>query len=152
MTRKLTPDQLDEIEAAAKKATPGPWVAQYESPTMGGRRWTLRRKAKPGIIVSGFEYGDNFIAEHVAMMDPATTLALIAEVRELRAKVEGATQQPAIDTLYGEGASSDLWRTALGLERTYGGFCATGDHYCLQSVGHYCQGDQQFIEELKEEA
>ena len=26
MTDKLTPDQLDEIEAAAKKATPGEWV------------------------------------------------------------------------------------------------------------------------------
>ena len=117
MTRKLTPAQLDEIEAA-----------------------TIRKQVVRA-AVNG-EPDKRF----------ATVLALIAEVRELRAKVEGATQQPAIDTLYGEGASSDLWRAALGLERAYAGFCPTGDHYCLQSVGHYCQGDQQFIEELGEEA
>lgn len=100
-------------------------------------------------VRSSFDKED---AAHIAAFDPPTALALVAEVRELRAKVEGATQQPAIDTLYGEGASSDLWRAALGLERAYAGFCPTGDHYCLQSVGHYCQGDQQFIEELGEEA
>ena len=50
MTRKLTPAQLDEIEAIAKKATPGDF----------------------GIVV----------------MNSATAIALVAEVRALRAKVE----------------------------------------------------------------
>lgn len=50
MTRKITPAQLDEIEAAAKEATPGLW----------------------GIVV----------------LNSPTALALVAEVRELRAKVE----------------------------------------------------------------
>ena len=76
MTRKITPAQLDEIEATAKRATPGPW------------RWT-----KPGIdyyevlndhtavAVDMVKQAD---AKLIAMMDPATTLALVAEVRELR--------------------------------------------------------------------
>lgn len=150
MTEKITPAQLDEIEAAAKAATPGPWVAEYG----GGEEVVL-----PSDALSTLEavcvtklWHRQADAKHIAGLSPDVALALVAEVRELRAKVEGATQQPAIDTLYGEGASSDLWRAALGLERAYAGFCPTGDHYCLQSVGHYCQGDQQFIEELGEEA
>lgn len=147
MTRKLTPDQLDEIEAAAKKATPGEWVHDEDGEVRGsnGESLFFGDAAGYGLPLS------RAIAEHVAMMDPATTLALVARVKDLEAQAEGATQQPVIDTLYGEGASGDLWRTALGLERTYAGFCETGDHYCLQSVGHYCQGGQQFIEAIEEE-
>ena len=147
MTRKLTPAQLDEIEAAAKKATPGEWVHDEDGEVRGsnGESLFFGDAAGYGLPLS------RAIAEHVAMMDPATTLALVARVKDLEAQAEGATQQPVIDTLYGEGASGDLWRTALGLERTYAGFCETGDHYCLQSVGHYCQGGQQFIEAIEEE-
>ena len=147
MTRKLTPDQLDEIEATAKKATPGEWAHDEfgEVRDSNGESLFFGDAAGYGLPLS------RAIAEHVAMMDPATTLALVARVKDLEAQAEGATQQPVIDTLYGEGASGDLWRTALGLERTYAGFCETGDHYCLQSVGHYCQGGQQFIEAIEEE-
>ena len=147
MTRKLTSAQLDEIEAAAKKATPGEWVHDEDGEVRGsnGESLFFGDAAGYGLPLS------RAIAEHVAMMDPATTLALVARVKDLEAQAEGATQQPVIDTLYGEGASGDLWRTALGLERTYAGFCETGDHYCLQSVGHYCQGGQQFIEAIEEE-
>ena len=79
MSDNLTPAQLDEIEAVAKKATPGPFYVEVES--VGDLSlWS----------------GDDYVGQvrmgedalYVAMMDPATTLALVAEVRELRAKVE----------------------------------------------------------------
>ncbi len=84
MTRKLTSDQLDEIEAAAKKATPGEWVHDEFGEVRGsnGESLFFGDAAGYGLPIS------RAIAEHVAMMDPATTLALIAEVRALRAKVE----------------------------------------------------------------
>lgn len=75
MTRKITPTQLDEIEAAAKKAS-----------SVYGRGWhsevSLERDTRGRIPAWHRD------AKHIAMMDPATTLALVAEVRELRAKVE----------------------------------------------------------------
>ena len=84
MTRKLTPDQLDEIEAAAKKATPGEWAHDEFGEVLGsnGESLFFGDAAGYGLPIS------RAIAAHVAMMDPATTLALVAEVRELRAKVE----------------------------------------------------------------
>ena len=81
MTRKLTPAQLDEIEATAKEATPGPWKAEQIRGSWGAL-WTAYHRRWLGDLPS-FED-----AEHIAMMDPAATLALVAEVRELRAKVE----------------------------------------------------------------
>ena len=59
MTRKITPAQLDEIEATAKDEMDSGW--------------------------------------RIVLMNPAATLALVAEVRELRAKVERmrAMHQPA---------------------------------------------------------
>lgn len=86
MTRKITPAQLDEIEAAAKKATPGPWEvipATFEE----GRRIKTPAYELMATDIDA-PYLDRTDAEHVALMDPATTLALVAEVRELRAKVE----------------------------------------------------------------
>lgn len=75
MTRKLTPAQLDEIKAAAKEAS-----------SVHGRGWhsevSLERDTHGRIPAWHRD------AKHIATMDPATTLALIAEVRELRAKVE----------------------------------------------------------------
>ena len=84
MTRKLTPAQLDEIEATAKGATPGEWAHDEfgEVRDSNGESLFFGDAAGYGLPIS------RAIAEHVAMMDPATTLALVAEVRELRAKVE----------------------------------------------------------------
>ena len=84
MTRKLTPAQLDEIEAAAKKATPSEWVHDEDGEVLGsnGESLFFGDAAGYGLPIS------RAIAAHVAMMDPATTLALVAEVRELRANVE----------------------------------------------------------------
>ena len=83
MTRKLTPDQLDEIEAAAKRALSGdgPWTFQ---------RWGGQNQngdyAESILFDSRGEsltYGlPNLEGDHIAMMDPATTLALVARLRE----------------------------------------------------------------------
>ena len=83
MTRKLTPAQLDEIEAVAKKATPGEWAHDEFGEVHGsnGESLFFGDAAGYGLPLS------RAIAEHVAMMDPATTLALVAEVRELRARL-----------------------------------------------------------------
>lgn len=84
MSDNLTPAQLDEIEAAANMATPGEWVHDEFGEVRGsdGEPLFFGDAAGYGLPIS------RAIAEHVAMMDPATTLALVAEVRELRAKVE----------------------------------------------------------------
>jgi len=74
MTRKLTPAQLDEIEAAAKNAE-GALRAN------GAEVWQC-------VTTHGIGLAGESLYTHIAMMDPATTLALVAEVRELRAKVE----------------------------------------------------------------
>ena len=114
MTRKLTPAQLDEIEAAAKKATPGPWEANMPPDIIAVDPETGMYGS--GVIELEDYYDDppariNAKAEdlaHIAMMDPAPTLALIAEVRELRAKVERvrALHQPA-ETVDDGGATFD---------------------------------------------
>ena len=86
MTRKLTPAQLDEIVAAAKAATPGPWVAEYG----GGEEVVL-----PSDALSTLEavcvtklFHRQADAKHIAGLSPDVALALVAEVREMRAKVE----------------------------------------------------------------
>ena len=70
MTRKITPAQLDEIEEAAKEERRSEW------------RWPKFDDLEQ---VNGHVGAHS---RHIAMMDPSTTLALVAEVRELRAKVE----------------------------------------------------------------
>ena len=106
MTRKLTPTRLDEIVAAADAATPGPWEvipATFEE----GRRIKTPAYELMAVDIDA-PYLDRTDAEHIATMDPATTLALVAEVRELRAKVERvrALHQPA-ETVDDGGATFD---------------------------------------------
>ena len=86
MSDGLTPAQLDEIEATAKAATPGPWVAEYG----GGEEVVL-----PSDALSTLEavcvtklFHRQADAKHIAGLSPDVALALVAEVRELRAKVE----------------------------------------------------------------
>ena len=99
MTRKLTPARLDELEAAAKKATQGPWEAWDGFDAGGGvyvNTGDIREDSRRCVSLdSGHTYpGESGWSQlrkdaaHIAMMEPATTLALVAEVRELRAKVE----------------------------------------------------------------
>ena len=110
MTRKLTPAQLDEIEATAKGATPGEWVHDEFGEVLGsnGESLFFGDAAGYGLPIS------RAIAEHIAMMDPATTLALVAEVRELRAKVgrvrllHEPSGDPEVDSLSTCDTCSDL--------------------------------------------
>ena len=106
MTRKLTPDQLDEIEAAAKldlgqlekvarlatgAAEPSDWqadvytvvksLAAFKGQTTGSVDRLIECDGVYGTM-------DGRVATHIATFDPPTVLALVAEVRELRAKVE----------------------------------------------------------------
>ena len=86
MSDGLTPDQLDEIEAAAKAATPGPWVAEYG----GGEEVVLPSDALStleAVCVTKLLHRQAD-AKHIAGLSPDVALALVAEVRELRAKVE----------------------------------------------------------------
>lgn len=115
MTGKLTSDQLDEIEAAAKEATPGEWVHDEFGEVRGsdGESLFLDGVAGCGLPIS------RAIAEHIAMMDPATTLALVAEVRELRAKVERVREVHRRSGLYetcdeGGCESAHCFETAVG--------------------------------------
>ena len=81
MTRKLTPDQLDEIEEAA--------LAAMDSIRSLGR-WTAAHDCVDDFHTGKVAQaqGSPRVAQHIAMMDPDTTFDLVAEVRELRAKVE----------------------------------------------------------------
>ena len=86
MSDGLTPAQLDEIEAAAKEATPGPWVAEYG----GGEEVVLPSDALStleAVCVTKLLHRQAD-AKHIAGLSPDVALALVAEVRELRAKVE----------------------------------------------------------------
>jgi len=86
MTRKITPAQLDDIEAAARAATPGPWVAEYG----GGEEVVLPSDALStleAVCVTKLLHRQAD-AKHIAGLSPDVALALVAEVRELRAKVE----------------------------------------------------------------
>lgn len=89
------PLDLDAIEALANAATPGPWEASVlgsEGYAVTGPQGSIpgrHRLRAPRVARCGHEAWDTdkANAEHIAGMDPATTLALVAEVRALRAKV-----------------------------------------------------------------
>ena len=112
MSDNITPARLDEIEAAAKAATPGPWVAEYG----GGEEVVL-----PSDALSTLEavcvtklWHRQADAKHIAGLSPDVALALVAEVRELRAKVERVrllhepSGDPVLDSLSTCDTCSDL--------------------------------------------
>ena len=121
MIRKITPAQLDEIEAVAKKATPGEWRVDGEQIEAG----EFGEVIIPGPVLCGsYCYGGSstidgdHLAEdfaHIAMMDPATTLALVAEVRELRAKVERVREvHEPIDAMLNPGRHERVVKVCIG--------------------------------------
>lgn len=69
MSDNITPDQLDEIEAVAREARLSQW------------RWPKFDDLEQ---VNGHVGAHS---RHIAMMDPAATLALVAEVRKLRSRL-----------------------------------------------------------------
>jgi hypothetical protein len=93
---------LDKIEADAKKATPGPWESinhNLYNATIITTSWHAHRCSSLNIsfpIARVEDEGQNvplgqmeYTAQHIANMDPETTLELIAEVRRLRADGPG---------------------------------------------------------------
>ena len=86
----LTGDELATIKARAEAATPGPWEDVWSD-----FRGLGAHSVKRGDLVVAFvgyesHEGDrpNDDAEHIAGMDPATTLRLVAEIERLQAQVE----------------------------------------------------------------
>lgn len=121
MTRKLTPAQLDEIEAVAKEASPGEWRVDGGQIEVG----LFGEVIAPGPVLCGSycrggssTIGGDHLAEdfeHVAMMDPSTTLALVAEVRELRAKVERVREvHEPIDAMLNPGRHERVVKVCTG--------------------------------------
>lgn len=91
MTRKLTPDQLDEIEEVARVAlsgSPQGWTAHQGENTFDYyiEDDGLYLGACPDCGVRASFLKEEAI--YIDTFDPPTALALVAEVRELRAKVE----------------------------------------------------------------
>ena len=79
---------LDDLEATARAATPGPWEYRHESPSMNGEKCTIRQAGVPGIRMSAHVYGfGTGMIEHIATFDPPTVLALIARLREAEAVI-----------------------------------------------------------------
>ena len=81
---------LDEIEAAARAATPGPWE---RIKTTVYALWTVRGEQFNRVTISAYTdpdapETDEQVCHHIATMDPQTTLALVAEVRRLRVENE----------------------------------------------------------------
>lgn len=93
----LTPEALDQLEARAQKATPGPWKCWNGFPLADalGRKHDMHGinqigpEDRAGGLLGGWTedadlYATKADAEYVATADPTTILALIAEVRRLR--------------------------------------------------------------------
>ena len=137
MSDNLKTDQLDEIEAAAKKATPGEWVHDEDGEVRGsnGESLFFGDAAGYGLPLS------RAIAEHVAMMDPATTLALVAEVRELRAKVERVREVHRRTPIY-EMCVENGCENVHCFETAVGEYAHDDD-----LVGHVCYGCSDLSDE-----
>jgi hypothetical protein len=78
----LTGDELATIKARAERATPGPWEADL------GSVWRPSPLSVTEIVCDcrgGEHITTREDAEHIAGMDPETTLRLVAEVERLRA-------------------------------------------------------------------
>ena len=81
--------RLDEWEQSAREATPGPWSAADEHGLMPGTTpaWCVSQMTPAGAYVQDVadipQGGDSEEADagHIAMHDPAATLALVAALR-----------------------------------------------------------------------
>ena len=101
----MTGLDLDRIEATARAATPGRWTTEYllgrgndlltaivsmdvlsERTAYDVSALSERTVKAPAVIGSALKHPD---ALHVATMDPTTTLALVARVREAEVALEG---------------------------------------------------------------
>ena len=81
----LTGDELATIKARAEAASPGPWEADL------GSVWRPSPLSVVEIVCDcrgGEHVTTREDAEHIAGMDPATTLRLVAEIERLQALVD----------------------------------------------------------------
>lgn len=110
---------LDAIRKRAEAATPGPWT-HYRSPN-GTLNEVQAAQTPPPVAWPAFDdyhrsHDDHAAnAAHIAGMDPTTTLALLAEVEQLRARCAAAVSYflPNGDRVgvafYDDGQQSDKW-------------------------------------------
>lgn len=103
----LDEGRLAEIEAAARAATPGPWIAAEQT---HGEWFGIQSRAFA--LGTAFDASD---AAHIAAASPDTVLALVAEVREARAMRERVE------------ALADEWRNADEWTRCVCGNCCADD-------------------------
>ena len=114
---RVTPEWIAEIEAAAKAATPGPWVWVEELECVVGVAGGVD---KPLDYVCREPEADERTEDmqHIARMDPPTVLALCAALREAwRERDSLLTGYELIEDAYSEkrpdGASLDAIDDAL---------------------------------------
>lgn len=107
MTAPLDASALSALEQAARAATPGPWERKEHVEPNGYRYPELSdivtgRRSSSG----GFFHAD---AAFIAAAHPGTVLALIAEVRALRA----ALLETCEDIARQGGGTAEWWRDRL---------------------------------------
>ena len=89
---------LDVIEARAKAASPSPWTYPGIESVAGGLLYDVDRTIAQIVWDNPGDHDGSVVrflpwdeadanGQHIAGMDPATTLALVAEVRRLRIQV-----------------------------------------------------------------
>jgi hypothetical protein len=97
MSTDLTSEKLAELEALAEAATPGPWedhvVAYAQGDPSNGPSYDVSIRCALGQIAHLSEDGDaghGANAAFIAAANPATVLALVRAVREMRTALERA--------------------------------------------------------------
>ena len=103
---------LDDLEAVARAATPGPWT--YKPTILGLPNTTVMAgDDQLGYIGVGHFLAPN--ATHIAAFDPPTVLALVAELRVLRESNSAEGRAIARSTVHAADALGGL-RLYLGAE------------------------------------
>lgn len=113
---------LDALEATARAATPGPWIADppsaWDTDDVGGYQLQAAVRVKDSGSITWDDHGGEVFkpadAEHIATFDPPTTLALIAEVRRLREAEEARDEfhAKALDAIHEKNRAQDALREA----------------------------------------
>lgn len=97
---------LDDLEAVARDATPGPWIADppsaWDTDDVGGYQLQAAVRVKDSGSITWDDHGGEVFkpadAEFIATFDPPTVLALIAKLREAEAVIAEALNH---DPLHG---------------------------------------------------
>lgn len=92
MEKEVTDLDLDALEATARAATPGPWVACDPQPFLPGAQIRLYGPGWSPIRIedsSGRYVRPTADAQYIAAANPTTTLALIARIRDTEEAADG---------------------------------------------------------------